>query len=236
MCGRFTLRAPASLIAEQFALFDLEPFAPRFNIAPGQSLAAVRLTPGDPPGRRQLAWLRWGLIPSWAEGPSVGNRLINARSETVLHKPAFRSAFRQRRCLVLADGFYEWQTVSGKGPKQPYFFRLRSNRAFAFAGLWESWRDAEGVTIESCTLLTTQANELLRPIHDRMPVILPPDAYARWLDFASDVATDLLPLLQPHPSAALTAIPVGAWINRPDHEGPQCIQPVQETQRRLPFQ
>jgi len=175
MCGRFTLRAPASVVAEQFALFDVEPFTPRFNIAPSQSVAVVRITPAAAEATRELAWLRWGLVPSWADDPAIGNRLINARAETAHQKPAFRAAFRRRRCLVPADGFYE-RRRTGSG-KQPYFFRLRDDRPFAFAGLWESWEGVDNSAVESCTLLTTEPNELMRPIHNRMPVILPAASY-----------------------------------------------------------
>jgi putative SOS response-associated peptidase YedK len=220
MCGRFTLRAPASVVAEQFALFEVPPFAPRFNIAPSQPVPVVRLARG-----RELVWLRWGLIPAWAKDPAIGNRLINARAETVAEKPAFRAALRRRRCLVAADGFYEWQRTGKR--KQPYFIRLRDDRPFAFAGLWESWEAPDSSQIESCTLLTTEPNELMRPIHDRMPVILPADGYRVWLDPAMEKPERLLPLFRPYPAEEMTAEPVSTFVNSPAHEGPECIAPVE---------
>ncbi len=226
MCGRFTLRAPASLVAEQFALLELPPFTPRFNIAPSQPVPVVRLAPGQPQPRRELVWLRWGLIPGWAKDPAIGNRMINARAETVAEKPAYRAAFRRRRCLVAADGFYEWQPT-GKG-KQPYFIRMRDDRPFAFAGLWESWEGPDSSQIDSCTLLTTEPNELLRPIHNRMPVILSGEDYRRWLDPAVEDPGQLAPLLRPYPSHEMTADPVSTFVNSPANEGPECIQPERD--------
>jgi putative SOS response-associated peptidase YedK len=255
MCGRFTLRAPASVVAEHFALFELPPFTPRFNIAPTQPVPVIRLAPRTQAGtvpifapakmglspsgpsapRRELVFLRWGLIPSWAKDPSIGNRLINARAETVAEKPAFRTALRRRRCLLAADGFYEWQAAGRR--KQPYFIRLRDDRPFAFAGLWETWEGRTGTdpdssaqsepvpvrSIESCTLLTTEPNELMRPIHDRMPAILAPDDYAAWLDPAVQEPAQLLPLLRPYPSEAMVARPVGTLVNSPANDVPECI-------------
>jgi len=250
MCGRFTLRAPASVVAEQFAVFGAPPFAPRFNIAPSQPVAVVRLAPGchwllasqcpdvmdrNPActgrqaasgTRRQLVHLRWGLIPGWAKDPAVGNRMINARAETVAQKPAFRAALRRRRCLLPADGFYEWRG-SGKR-KQPYFIRMRDDGLFAFAGLWESWQAAGQTAIESCTLLTTEPNDLLRPIHNRMPVILAPQSYGQWLDPGVEQVEQLAPLLVPYPSQQMTAHPVDTLVNNPANEDPRCIAPVGE--------
>jgi putative SOS response-associated peptidase YedK len=226
MCGRFTLRAPASVVAEQFALFELPPFTPRFNIAPSQPVPVVRLSPQQPQPRRELAWLRWGLIPSWAKDPAIGNRMINARAETVAEKPAYRAALRRRRCLVVADGFYEWQR-SGRR-KQPYFIRMRDDRPFGFAGLWESWDGPDSSPIESCTLLTTEPNELLRPIHNRMPVILPADDYQRWLDPAVETGEQLVPLLRPYPAEQMTSDPVSTFVNSPANEGAKCIEPQED--------
>ena len=222
MCGRFTLRAPASVVAEQFALFDVEPFTPRFNIAPSQSVAVVRITPAAAEATRELAWLRWGLVPSWADDPAIGNRLINARAETAHQKPAFRAAFRRRRCLVPADGFYEWRRT-GSG-KQPYFFRLRDDRPFAFAGLWESWEGVDNSAVESCTLLTTEPNELMRPIHNRMPVILPAASYEPWLDPGEERPERLAGLLRPYPSDEMIAYPVSPYVNSPVHEDARCVE------------
>jgi putative SOS response-associated peptidase YedK len=256
MCGRFTLRASARTIAEQFGIFEFPPFAARFNIAPTQLVPVIRtrpaaaLTPGPSPatgeGSRELVWLRWGLVPSWAKDPAIGNRLINARAETAAEKPAFRTALRRRRCLVAADGFYEWQKArKGTGPicrdgpegaahkldlspfsqrgKQPYFIRLHDDRPFAFAGLWETW---EAGPLETCTLLTTDANDLIRPLHDRMPVIIAPDRYDAWLDPATENPRQLAPLLAPFPSEAMEAYPVGGSVNNPKHDSAACIAPA----------
>lgn len=222
MCGRFTLRAPPSVIAEQFRLFDVEPLEPRYNIAPTQMVAAVRQLEGE--RHRQLAWLRWGLVPSWATDIAIGNRMINARSETVAEKPAYRAALRKRRCLVVADGFYEWEKSSKR--KTPHFFRMRDDRPFGFAGLWEIWEGAENSVIESCTLLTTEANDLVRPIHDRMPVIVGPEDYSRWLDPALQTPKELEPLLRPYPSNLMQAQAVSPHVNSPAHEDPKCIEPA----------
>jgi putative SOS response-associated peptidase YedK len=203
-----------------FPLLDVpEELAPRYNIAPTQPVLAVRTVPA---GERELVTLRWGLVPAWADDPSIGNRLINARAETVADKPAFRAAFRARRCLVLADGFFEWQKVGGR--KQPYYFRLREGSPFAFAGLWERWGKG-ATTLETCTLLTTEANELLRPVHDRMPVILPRERFVRWLDPDFRAAAELESLLRPYPAEDMTGYPVSARVNNPRNEGPLCVEP-----------
>jgi putative SOS response-associated peptidase YedK len=209
------------VIAEQFSLFEAAPFTPAYNIAPTQPVATVVVaTPGL---ARELVWMHWGLVPSWAKDRSAGSRMINARAETVAQKPAYRAAFRRRRCLVLADGFYEWQRLDGK--KRPYFIHLHDDRPFAFAGLWEHWQGAEGETLQSCALVTTEANALMRPIHDRMPVILPEDDYARWLDPSLVAPESLLPLLRPYPSEAMEAYRVSTYVNSPTHDAPLCVQP-----------
>ena len=227
MCGRFTLRAPASVVAEQFALFEVDPFTPRFNIAPSQPVAVVR-SGADLSARRKrhLAWIRWGLIPHWAKDASVGNRMINARAESVLEKPAYRSAFVQRRCLIVADGFYEWQKAGSV--KRPFFFHLRDDRPFAFAALWESWKAPDNARIESCTLLTTNPNPIVAPIHDRMPVILAPRDYDRWLDATLPKADSLLSLLGPYGGEELVAYPVSPYVNSPPHDDARCIERVAE--------
>jgi len=224
MCGRFTLRASASVVAEQFGLFDFEPPRPRYNIAPTQPVAVVRHSPKSLEAPRELVMLRWGLTPSWATDPKIGNRLINARSETVADKPAFRAAFRRRRCLVAADGFYEWRRAGAT--KQPYFIHRADDRPFAFAGLWERWEGPDHTVLETCALITTEANELMAPIHDRMPVILSPDDYALWLDPAIEDPKRLQPLLRPCPSEALVAYPVGAHVNNPRNDDARCIAPA----------
>lgn len=225
MCGRFTLRASPGVIAEQFGLFEAPDFAARYNIAPSQPVPVVRLRPADPEGRRELVLLRWGLVPSWADDPSIGNRLINARAESAARKPAFRKAFVRRRCLVVADGFYEWQGVGRS--KRPYLIRMRDERPFAFAGLWESWDGADHSHIESCTILTTEANALVRPLHDRMPVVIAPEDYARWLDASDEAAERAGALLRPFAAEPMVAIPVSTRVNNPAHEDPGCIAPLE---------
>ena len=224
MCGRFTLRAPASIVAEQFAVLDADPLEPRFNIAPTQTVVAVRREPERDASSRRLVLLKWGLVPSWAKDPKIGNSLINARAESVADKPAFRAAFRRRRCLIVADGFYEWQRTGGK--KQPYFIRLVDDRPFAFAGLWEAWEGPDHTSLESCTLITTEANALMEPIHNRMPVILAPNDYDRWLDPAIQQPEHLQTLLRPYPSDAMLAYPVSSHVNSPRNEDAGCIAPV----------
>jgi putative SOS response-associated peptidase YedK len=221
MCGRFTLRTPASAVAEQFGLAEILPLEPRFNIAPTQTVAVVRQS-RESRGARELVWMRWGLIPGWADDPAIGNRMINARAETAAQKPAFRQAFRRRRCLLVADGFYEWQRVGKR--KQPYYLRMRDERPFGMAGLWETWRSPEDETIRSCTILTTEANSLVVAVHDRMPVIIDAADYDRWLDPAIEDPDELTPLLYPYSSNAMVAYPVGDRVNKPGNDGPGCVE------------
>jgi putative SOS response-associated peptidase YedK len=236
MCGRFTLRTPLQRLVEQF-LFDLQPadLPPRFNIAPTQRVSAVRVL--DPVRGREYAQLHWGLIPSWATERAIASRLINARSETVAEKPAFRRAFRQRRCLVLADGYYEWQKTDVPGRKQPYYIRLRDDRPFGLAGLWETWQDPDGTRLETCTIITTAANELTRPIHPRMPVILAPHDYTDWLDPRAADRAVLTRLLRPYAATAMEAYPVSTSVNNPRHDAPDCVVPAPPAagQRQLGF-
>ncbi len=213
------------MIAEHFALFELSPFSPRFNIAPSQPVAVVRLAP-QPSTQRELAWLRWGLIPSWAKDPTIGNRMINARAETVAEKPAYRAAMRRRRCLLPADGFYEWQKVGRT--KRPHFIRMKDDRPFALAGLWETWEGPDHSRIESCTVLTTEPNELVRLIHDRMPVILDPTDYEPWLDPTMQNMDELVPLLHPYPSDRMKADAVSTLVNSPANDEPRCIEPERD--------
>jgi putative SOS response-associated peptidase YedK len=222
MCGRFTLRTPLTVLAQQF-LFDLGTLpadvvvTPRYNIAPTQTVAAVRQQTAG--GKRELALLHWGLIPSWSKDARIASSLINARCETLAEKPAFRTAFSRRRCLVLADGFYEWKK-EGK-QKLPQYFQLKDERPFAFAGLWERWRGPEGgsgLPLESCTIVTTGANELCQPLHDRMPVILEPVDYDLWLDPALSDSQQLLPLLAPFPASEMQVRPVNPRVNNVRHD------------------
>jgi putative SOS response-associated peptidase YedK len=171
---------------------------------------------------RQFRLLRWGLVPSWSKDLTIGSKLINARAETVAEKPSFRAAFKRRRCLILADGFYEWQRQNGQ--KQPYYFQITDHQPFAFAGLWEHWETEETV-VESCTIITTEANEMLRSLHDRMPVILPPETYDQWLHSSTPVE-QLQALLHPYDPESMQSYPVSTLVNSPSHENPDCIEPL----------
>ncbi len=222
MCGRFTLTKPIEAYAQAFELSEIASLCPRYNIAPTQPVFTVVQEPGQP--QRQCQWMRWGLIPWWAKDPKIGNRLINARAETLREKPSFRNAIRNRRCLIVADGFYEWQRL-GKH-KQPYHIRLKSGQPFALAGLWEVWQPGKGEVITSCTIITTPANELMQTIHHRMPAILPPEAYPRWLDSATTDTASLQNRLCPYESELMEAIPVRNTVNNPAKDGPECIAPL----------
>lgn len=220
MCGRYAFFSPAEAVKRTFALDFRPELAPRYNIAPTQSVPALRVVEE---GSRALAMLHWGLVPRWARERAIGNRMINARSETIAEKPAYRDAFRRRRCLVLADGWYEWQAAPGG--KQPWFVRLRDPQPIAFAGLWERWKDpAGGELLESCTIVTTSASESIRKIHDRMPVILPRESWDRWMDPACSDAESLARILGPYDGKALTAWQVSRLVNAPKNEGPRLIE------------
>jgi putative SOS response-associated peptidase YedK len=223
MCGRYTLTSPGEVVAETFELDLVPSLSPRYNLAPTQEAAVVRVVaPGAP---RTLDRLRWGLIPGWAKDPTIGNRMINARAETVAEKPAYRDSFKRHRCLVVADGFYEWKRV-GKA-KQPHLIRRRDLRPFGFAGLWSSWRGAEpGPPVETFTILTTEPNALMRELHDRMPVILDRRDYAAWLDPANRDTPGLAALLAPAPEEGWEALPVSTVVNSPANDTPACIQPL----------
>jgi putative SOS response-associated peptidase YedK len=224
MCGRYSQSQSAEIIAKAFQVDSVPALKPRYNIAPTQSVPTVLQTSAST--SRQFKMLHWGLIPSWAKDPKMGGRLINARAETVNEKPAFRSAFRQRRCLVLADGFYEWQQQEDKKQKQPFYFRLSDGQPFAFAGLWEHWKGADGEEIESCTLLTTEPNELMQPIHNRMPVILDPKDYDLWLDSEVKKPELLQPLLRSYQTEEMTAYPVSKAVNKPSNDTAECINSI----------
>lgn len=221
MCGRYTLSARPEQIAAAFELPEVPDLEPSFNIAPTQAVATVRLDAVS--GSRRLHRMRWGLVPSWADDPAIGNRMINARVETVATKPAFRHAFRRKRCLVIADGFYEWKREGSR--KQPYFIRMDGGRPFAFAGLWEHWERDAGA-FESCTIITTDPNGLMGPIHDRMPVILRPEDYRRWLDPEQHEPARLQAMLSPYPADEMTAWPVSTLVNRPANDRPECVRPL----------
>ena len=222
MCGRFTLTVDPADLREAFPQFTIpDEITPRYNIAPTQPVAVVPNT-----GENRLDFYVWGLIPSWAKDPAIGNRLINARSETLAEKPSFRSALRRRRCLILADGFYEWRANEGGKGKTPMFVRMKSGQPFAFAGLWEVWSPPDGSEVRSCTIITTQPNSLMVPIHNRMPVILPPTVYTRWLDPAEAAPQNLSPLLVPYDASQMEAYPVSRLVNSPDNDVPDCIRPA----------
>jgi putative SOS response-associated peptidase YedK len=222
MCGRFVRKATAEEICDEF---ELDPgdlgmeLAPRYNIAPGQQAAAVLFD-----GRRKLAGLQWGLIPFWAKDPKIGYRMINARAETLASKPSFRNSLKKKRCLIVADGFYEWQKQGNR--KTPMYLRLKSGKPFGFAGLFDDWKSPEGKDVRTCAIITTSANQLVKPIHDRMPVILPKDAYAAWLGQEGGDLGEALGLLRPFPEKEMDAYQVSPIVNRPEHDAPDCIQPV----------
>ena len=225
MCGRYSLKTPADTLAKHFQLTKPPSVSPRFNIAPSQPIAIVRIH--VPQKDRECVQVRWGLIPSWAKDPSIGNKMIIARAETVAEKPAFRGPLARSRCLVPADGYYEWQREDRLGRrKQPFYIRLRDGRLFAFAGLWERWAGPDGKIVESCALLTTEPNESLKDIHDRMPVILAQADYDQWLDPAVRQAELLRPLFRPYPPDDMTAYPVSLSVNDPGHDDAGCIEPV----------
>ncbi len=217
MCGRYNLITDPQALVDFFKLRNRLKLAPRYNIAPSQDAPVVRS--GD--NGRELALMRWGLVPHWAKDAKFGYHTINARAETVASKPAYRSAFRKHRCLVPATGFYEWQ--SGADGKQPYHIRVGEGRLFAFAGLWEQWQPPSGQALESFTIIVTEANQAVRPLHERMPVILHPDDYATWLDPAIQDPTRIQPLLRPCPAAWLNHYPVSRHVNSPAHDDPACL-------------
>jgi putative SOS response-associated peptidase YedK len=220
MCGRVTIQTPAADIAREFALVGVRAAIerPRYNLAPTQLMPVVI---ND--GTRMLDAYRWGLIPSWAKEASIANKLINARGETVAEKPSFRSALKRRRCLVLVDGWFEWKQSTK--PKTPYYFRRKDSHPMAFAGLWEEWTAPDtGEVLRTCTLITTGPNALMAPIHDRMPVILPPEAREQWLSPEPQESAALLPLLVPYAGDELEAYEVARVVNSPVNDVPACIE------------
>jgi len=220
MCGRYSLTKESEEVAKLFDLPEDPRLAPRYNIAPAQPVGAV--IEDAELGQCQWRLLHWGLIPGWAKDTTIGNRMINARSETAAGKPAFRSAMKYRRCLLAADGFYEWKKA-GQG-KQPYYIRMADEGLFALAGLWEHWQGEHGEEIESCAILTTEPNALMREIHNRMPVILEPDDHAAWLDPQMQDASAVQHLLRPLHAERMVAQPIGKYVNNPRNEGPRCIK------------
>jgi putative SOS response-associated peptidase YedK len=221
MCGRYTLTVDASVLAELFEIEPLTELEPRYNIAPTQQVVIVR-TRFDQ--TREWAKMRWGLIPSWAKDAKIGSRLINARAETAADKPSFRSAFRARRCLVPADGFYEWIKIPGG--KQPHHIRFADGGPFAFAGLWERWAPENSSPVDSCTILTTTPNELISDLHNRMPVILPPSVFDDWLGSGPLSPEAAEAILLPHPADGMEAVPVSTLVNSPKNDDPRCLEPI----------
>jgi len=220
MCGRYVVTTPGEVLAELFEIDEKPHLAPRYNVAPTQEVAIVRARAA---GGREMALVHWGLIPHWAKERAIGNRLINARGETLAGKPSFRDSFKRRRCLIAADGFYEWQRLDGR--KQPWLVRLRGGAPFGFAGLWSSWTDkASGEIVESCTIVTTAPNDLLAPIHDRMPVIVPRERHSAWLDPAVSDPQSLAPLIASYPAGEMEARRVSDWVNNPRHDDPRCLE------------
>ena len=219
MCGRFTLAIEPEELQAEFQIPDLPAeWHQRYNIAPTQPVAAILDA-----RQRQIEFLRWGLIPSWAKDISIGARMINAREESLAEKPSFRSAFAKRRCLIVTDGYFEWKKDT-KGPSTPYRFTLKNNKPFAFAGLWESWRNPEGGELKSCTIITCAANEMALSIHNRMPVILPREKYWGWLEETDPEV--LKSFLIPYPSKFMIASQVGRIVNNALIDTPECILPV----------
>lgn len=221
MCGRFSLIASGAEVAAHYDLATVPKLAPRYNIAPTQPVAAVRLA--NDSTERELTYFQWGLVPSWSKDPSVGSRMINARSETAADKPSFRSAFKRRRCLIPTSGFYEWQ--KSNGGKQPMYIHPSIGDLMSFAGLWEYWQSPDGSELETCTILTTGPNEMMESIHNRMPTIIEPADYTMWLDLETP-ADQLMHLLRPIESDFLDAYPVSTAVNNPRNEGETCIAPL----------
>ncbi|HVM72872.1 MAG TPA: SOS response-associated peptidase [Anaerolineales bacterium] len=222
MCGRFTLSVDPADLKEAFAEFILPAqVAERYNIAPTQPVVVI---PND--GKNTADFFVWGLVPSWAKDPAIGSRLINARAETLAEKPAFRSAYKYHRCLILADGFFEWKAMPGSSPKVPHYIRLKTGQPFAFAGLWDHWLGPDGSEIKSATIITTSPNELMAPIHNRMPVILPKEAYSLWLDPTPHFPVDLNSLLKPYPADDMIAYPISTLVNSPANDTPDVLVPA----------
>jgi putative SOS response-associated peptidase YedK len=219
MCGRFTLTTDLNRLEERFAFRAADfSYAPRYNVAPTQQVLTLE-------GENRAGFLRWGLIPSWAKEAAMGDRMINARAETVAEKPSFRRALQKRRCLVLADGFYEWKKEGKK--KIPMYIVLKSREPFGFAGLWEAWKAPSGETLRSCTIITTTPNAFMESIHNRMPVILPREVESLWLDRTLEDPEALTRLLAPYPGEAMTTYVVSSLVNSPRNDTPACITPLQ---------
>lgn len=222
MCGRFALYTDPLALANQFQTDNEPNWEASYNVAPSLAIPIVR----NEHGTRRFAPARWGLIPSWAKDLKIGYSTINARAETVAEKPSFRAAFKHRRCLVPVDGWYEWQEIEGQKTKQPWYITLSDQQPMALAGLWEHWQGQDGSEIESCTIIVTSGNELMQPIHDRMPVILPEEVWENWLDCKNTDTKGLQALITQYPSDEMVAWPVTTLVNSPKHNAENCIKPL----------
>ena len=221
MCGRFTLTVDPADLQDAFENVTFpQKFAPRYNIAPTQPVLAI---PNDESSAADF--FLWGLIPMWAKDPSIGNKLINARAETLAEKPSFRGSLKYKRCLILADGFYEWKSGASK-TKTPYFIHMNDRKPFAFAGLWDTWTGPDGSPVNTCTIITTEPNDLMALIHNRMPAILHPRDYAKWLHPSPQTPDSLLPLLKPYPDEQMNAYPVSTLVNKPENDIPELVVQV----------
>lgn len=219
MCGRFTLAVNPGDFADEFGGADFpEPFQPRYNIAPTQPVLAI---PND--GKNAATFFLWGLVPAWVKDPAIGSRLINARAETLSEKPAFRGAYKYKRCVIPADGFYEWKTQPGTKVKVPHYIRLATHRPFALAGLWDEWHGPDGAALRTCTIITTEPNSLMATVHNRMPVILRAEAIPDWLDGSPRAPEKLSSLLQPFPAEKMELYPVSMAVNNPANDRAECI-------------
>jgi putative SOS response-associated peptidase YedK len=222
MCGRFTLTVDAHQIREAFPWITVpDQIQPRYNVAPSQPVAVI---PND--GKNRLDYFVWGLVPFWAKDPTIGSRMINARGETVDQKPSFKAAFRHRRCLILADGFYEWKKAPDQGVKIPMYIKMKDDRPFALAGLWETWHAPDGSDLFTCTIITTEPNDLLKDVHNRMPVILPEEAYPLWLGTGPAEPAELKSLLIPFSPHQMKVYPVSRTVNNPANDTPACVTPL----------
>ncbi|WP_411725822.1 SOS response-associated peptidase [Methyloglobulus sp.] len=222
MCGRFALYTDPIALAKKFQAVNVPEWLPSYNVAPSQAIPIIR----QEQGRRAFAMTRWGLIPSWAKEINTGYSTINARAETVAEKPAFRSAFQYRRCLIPADGYFEWQEIANSKIKQPWYISLKNQEPMALAGLWEHWRGRDGSEIGSCTIIVTSGNELMQSIHDRMPVILSPETWDTWLDTTNTNKQGLQTLFTQYPADEMTAWPVSTVVNSPRHNSEECISRI----------
>lgn len=222
MCGRFTLTVDPADLRAAFENYQFPAkFAPRFNIAPSQPILAI---PNDKTDKADF--FIWGLIPSWAKDPTIGQRLINARGETLGEKPSFRGSYKYRRCLILADGFYEWKAQPGRKGKVPHYIHMKDRQPFAMAGLWDEWHSPDGGSLRTATIITVEPNALMAPIHDRMPAILKPSDYPQWLDPQPRLPDSLQLLLKPYPAREMAAHPVGVLVNSPANDQPELVVPA----------